>query len=134
MRVVWLYGLAGAGKTSEVFMNHEFDKIYVKEANDRWWDGYEQHEVILIDDFRKWHDFGNFLRLLDRWPYSGEIKGGTVKINSKFCYITSDRPPENIWSGNDLEQVTRRIDELRLVGDPEIYRNEMAKNGKIYRF
>lgn len=113
--VFWRYGPAGTGKTRYIFDNFDIDDIYVKDST-RWWDGYEQQKVILIDDFDGLWPFRDFLKLLDRYPYQGQVKGGYVKINSPYIYITCEFPPEYYWSGNELAQVTRRLTRNTEVG------------------
>lgn len=117
--VVWIHGKAGIGKTKHVYS--KFRDIFVKSANHKWWDGYDQQECILIDDFDHWHGgFKDLLRLLDRYPYMGETKGGMVKINSPYIYITSDSSPQDLFSSpflingedNELAQIMRRINEV----------------------
>lgn len=107
--IYWRWGLSGCGKTRGAVEAHS--SYYIKDGS-RWWDGYEQQEAIIIDDFEA-HDWEwrSFLRLLDRYQYQGQIKGGYVPINSPFLYITCEFPPEHFWDGNSLEQVMRRIRE-----------------------
>jgi len=120
--VIWLWGEAGAGKTSYVLDMHGEENVYVKNGKNKWWDGYEQQRVILLDDFdgSKW-DYRDLLCLLDTTPYQGEVKGGTVQINSPYIYITCEHHPK-YWYGpvdktdkgelNHWQQINRRIDEI----------------------
>jgi len=103
--VVWLWGLTGTGKTREAVEGPSF---YMKDGT-KWWDGYEQQEKIVIDDFDGSWPFRDFLRLLDRYPYQGQTKGGYVKINSPSIVITCEFPPEKWWKGTELAQVQRRL-------------------------
>lgn len=106
-KVIWLWGRTGVGKSRVAFDIH--DEVYIKDGT-HWWNGYEQQEAIVIDDFDGKWPFRDLLRLLDRYPYQGQTKGGYVKINSEYIYITCDRPPERFWpNGMDLEQIQRRI-------------------------
>lgn len=107
--VEWRWGLAGVGKTRYVIEKHK--NLYIKDGTP-WWDGYNQEEAILIDDFDNQIPYRTFLRLLDRYAYQGQVKGGYVKINSPYIYITSEHPPQYYWMGNELDQVTRRIDQI----------------------
>ncbi len=111
--VIWIYGKTGTGKTRWVYENH--NDIYTK-PNNKWWDGYEQQETILIDDYRK--DFCKFhelLTLTDRYPTKREIKGGTIEINSKYIIFTAPHSPRQMWDGRTdeaLNQLIRRIDKV----------------------
>lgn len=103
--VTWLWGATGVGKTKQATSIGSF---YIKDAT-KWWDGYTQQNTIVIDDFDGTWPFRDLLRLLDRYPYQGQTKGGYVKINSENIFITCDRPPEYIWEGRELSQILRRI-------------------------
>lgn len=108
--VEWVYGGTGTGKTRYAFSKSS--SVYMKDYT-KWWDGYEQQEVIIIDDFDRLWPFRDLLRLLDRYPYQGQIKGGYVKINSKYIIITCDRSIEELYRGyltpNEIAQLKRRI-------------------------
>lgn len=106
--VIWLYGKAGVGKTRYVIDKHGASNVYMKD-NTSWWDGYSQQEVILIDDFDNNIPYRTLLRILDRYRYQGQVKGGYVNINSPLIYITCEFPPERYWVDNELAQVTRRL-------------------------
>lgn len=103
---IWLWGKTGVGKTKTA--TEDFDSYYMKDGT-QWWNGYEQQTAIVIDDFDGRWPYRDLLRLLDRYPYQGQTKGGYVKINSKFIIITCDRRPENFWSGDELSQIMRRL-------------------------
>lgn len=106
--VEWIYGLAGTGKTRSVVDKFGPENVYMKDGTS-WWDGYSQQEAILIDDFDNNIPYRTLLRILDRYRYQGQVKGGYVNINSPHIYITCEHPPEHYWQGNELEQVKRRL-------------------------
>lgn len=109
-QVVWVCGKAGSGKTR--LIAEKFPDYYPKPPN-KWWDGYCNQECICFDDFDPTHmNFREFLMILDRYKYQGEIKGGFVKINSPYIYITCEFAPDDLWTGNTLMQVLRRIDKI----------------------
>nr|QXP07606.1 MAG: replication associated protein [Arizlama virus] len=111
--VTWLYGKTGSGKTKYVYDKHK--DVYMKGCN-KWWDGYQQNECIVIDDYKITVDldFKELLRITDRYPYSGETKGGSVKINSQYIYITHTLPPSEVFgyaddNGDFIKQLLRRM-------------------------
>lgn len=111
--VYWYYGPTECGKSRAVY-DKEKD-LWTCGKNLRWWDGYENQEAILFDDFRK--DFCTFhelLRILDRYPYTVEVKGGHAKLNSKRMYITSCYSPYEMYdTREDIKQLIRRITEIK---------------------
>lgn len=63
-------------------------------SSNKWWDGYCNQDIVLIDDLEKkaLTHLAHFLKL---WgdPYGelyGEIKGSQVPLNFKELYITSN--------------------------------------------
>lgn len=106
--IEWRWGLSGRGKTWHVIHKHGRENVYIKDAT-KWWDGYRQQEVILIDDFDGSWPFRNFLRLLDENQYEGEVKCDYIPVNSPFIYVTCEFPPSHFWSGTALEQMETRL-------------------------
>ncbi len=117
-QIWWIYGPTGTGKTRYVFDNHS--DIYVKDMT-KWWDGYDQQETILVDDYRR--DFCKFhelLTLTDRYACRREFKGGSVQINSPNIIFTSPNSPLEMWEHRceeDITQLTRRIDKIIHIKD-----------------
>lgn len=107
-KVFWRWGLAGVGKTRYVVDTYGQENIYIKD-NTQWWDGYKNQETILIDDFDNSIPYRTLLRILDRYSYQGQVKGGYVHINSPNIYITCEFPPQFYWTDNSLAQILRRL-------------------------
>lgn len=105
--VTWLWGLSGTGKTKEAFGDGA--SVYIKDGT-MWWDNYRQQERVVIDDFDGKWPYRDLLRVLDRYPYQGQVKGGYVPLNSPYIFITCEFPPAQFWGGNELDQVLRRLD------------------------
>jgi len=114
--VIWLWGPTGVGKTKYAY--EIGGRVYPKDGT-RWWDDYLPGDIILIDDFDGQWPFRDLLRLLDRYPYQGQVKGGYVKINSDYIVITCEHPPQKFWQDSELAQVLRRITQLKFVGGDE---------------
>lgn len=112
--VKWIHGPTGSGK-SRLSMEELGDDCYIAMETNKWWDGYDAHENVLIDDMRK--DFCKFhvlLRLLDRYAFTVECKGGTRQFLAKKIYITSCYSPTEMFEHRteDINQLLRRIDEI----------------------
>lgn len=111
--VEWRWGVAGLGK-SRIPVERHADSYYLK-TNPKWWDGYEQQDAVIIDDFHRPetdYEFRSLLQLLDRYQYRVEYKGGSIPFNSPYVYITCEYPPSEFWKGNELAQVMRRINSV----------------------
>lgn len=116
--VRWYHGSTGSGKTRTAREWLGSD-CYTALDTIKWWEGYDAHENVLIDDFRK--DFCKFhqlLKLLDRYEYKIETKGGSRQFVAKRIAITSPYPPDEQYENReDVKQLLRRIDQIILVGN-----------------
>jgi len=121
--VSWRFGRTGTGKSHVIqtlAQSLPEGQIYLKD-DDVWWPGYNQQEVIVIDDFRRdWKGWSMryLLRLLDRYPMAVQTKGGYVQINSGTIIITAPVGPSEMFRGgdegsvSDVAQLLRRIDSI----------------------
>ncbi len=111
--IYWFYGESGTGKTRSAM--EMFPAAWLSARTLRWWDGYDGHEAVIIDDFRK--DFCTYhelLRILDRYAYRVEYKGGYRQLLAKNIIITSCYHPQDVYdTREDLAQLLRRITEIR---------------------
>lgn len=118
-RVIWIWGSTGTGKTRKAM--EMLDDPWISGKNLKWWEGYDAHKHVLVDDFRK--DFCTFhelLRILDRYPYTVEVKGGSRQLLADTIIITSCFSPRTVYeTREDVEQLIRRIDEVILMKNPE---------------
>lgn len=105
----WIYGPPGTGK-SRPFQEAG---CFSKPAN-KWWDGYDGEEVVLIEDIDLTHDkLSHLLKIwLDRYPFYAEIKGATVKIRPAKIIITSNYRPDEIFRDEMLVEALERRFEL----------------------
>lgn len=116
--VIWLWGPTGSGKSRRARELCD-DDVFTKNSGNKWWDGYDSHASIIIDDFRpSWWDLTYMLALLDRYPMYVEIKGGGRQMLARTMIVTSAFPPEKCYTntGEAITQLIRRIDEIHYVG------------------
>ena len=112
IEVIWIYGSSGKGKTKKVYDDNSGNDIFTPITH-KWWEGYDGHEIVLIDDIRRdYCKFHELLKLLDIYPFRVETKGGSRQVQFKKIYITAPYSPTTMWEGRcdeDLLQLTRRI-------------------------
>lgn len=111
----WVCGPSGCGKSR--YVRDNYPVFYTKGMN-KWWDGYNGEEVVLLDDFDPTH--GEFLAYFlkiwaDHYAFNAEVKGGMLKIRPKKIIVTSQYPLEACFKSNeDIEAISRRFKLIQL--------------------
>lgn len=132
--VVWLYGKSGCGKSR---LAHELGgDDYHSHSLSKWWDGYDGEKCIIFDDIRADslgpNTFDQLLRILDRYPYRCEVKGGYASLRADRYVFTCVQAPRDVFSLiGDIEyaQLRRRIHHEVCIENGESFSWE---NGIIY--
>lgn len=113
--IKWYYGPAGCGKTRSACEEAGND-FYITARNLKWWDGYDGQKFIVIDDLRgDFSTYHEFLRIIDRYPFRMEYKGGSLWMQptTEVIIVTCCYPPDRVWDTiEDKAQLLRRIDEI----------------------
>ena len=113
--VIVIIGEPGTGKSR--YCLEEYPNAYWKDPSDEFWDGYDGHETIILDDFYGWISYTTMLRLMDRYPLLLNVKGGKTPCMAKTLVITSNQEPDQWYKKiferkNALTAFTRRIDQF----------------------
>lgn len=111
---IWCYGPTGSGKSK--WCSEYAPDAYWKSASDKWWSGYDNEDIVVVDDYRTdFCTFHHLLNLLDRYPLTLESKGGHVQFTAHTIIFTSPKSPFEIWSGRteeDIAQLRRRVEHV----------------------
>ena len=114
----WYHGSTGSGKTRAAF--EEFPDAWISMNTGQWFEGYDGQECAILDDVRgDFCPFHVWLRLLDRYPYKVQVKGGSREWVSRVVIITCPYKPEVLFrnrDGEEVQQILRRIKTVCLFG------------------
>jgi hypothetical protein len=113
---LWYYGDTGTGKTHTAYEEHP--DAYIKDnCLGGFFEGYDAHPVIIIDDMRidtfKWNEL---LRLTDRYPNRVNVKGTSRQNLAHTIIVTSPKSPYEMFENKiteNIEQLIRRFKEIR---------------------
>jgi len=100
--VAVLYGSTGTGKTHYCTTNSPDAYILESPSSKNgtlWWDGYDFHDTVIVDEFYGWIKFSKLLRICDKYNCKVEIKGGTTALLAENFYFTSNSHPAT-WYPN----------------------------------
>lgn len=115
-KVLWYHGDTGTGKTLQAFT--DYPDAYPKDNDHAWFDGYDAHETIIIDDMRyDTFKYNHLLKILDRYPNRVNVKGGTRQNLAHTIIITAPQSPQEMFENKITEnigQLLRRIDEIKI--------------------
>lgn len=98
--VTILWGDTGSGKTSRVFQDQGVENVFVvniEENGHIWWDGYQNQDTILFDEFYCQVKLDRMLRLLDGYFMQLPVKGGFCVSNWTNVYITTNKDPDSFY-------------------------------------
>jgi len=88
--------------------------------NTKWFEGYDGHSHVIVDDIREGdYKFQTLIKMIDRYEFRVECKNGSRQFLAKEIYITAPKHPKVMFefSGEDTYQLIRRIDEIIFLED-----------------
>jgi hypothetical protein len=100
IRVFW--GSTGTGKSRRAWQEAGLD-AYPKDPRSKFWDGYREHNNVVIDEFRGGIDISHVLRWFDQYPVIIEIKGSSTVLKAQNIWITSNLHPNDWYPTLDSE-------------------------------
>lgn len=107
-----LSGPTGVGKSKIANIIASYvGKTYHQDGS-AWWDGYDNEDLVVIDEYRGQFPVNFLLRLIDRYPMKVQIKGSQAQFTSSACIMTSNLSLVEMYPGMDhktLCALVRRI-------------------------
>ncbi len=106
------FGETGCGKSWKALRDHPgaYHVKWPEKSGTWWWDYYdggnaedEDHDTVIMDEFRHNISYGRMLALIDRGPFKIQYKGGMSTMNSHTIVITTNIEPMNWYPAKDQE-------------------------------
>lgn len=112
---IWYYGDTETGKTARAFL--KYPNAYRKDnCLGGFFEGYDAHETIIIDDMRAdTFPYNHLLNLLDRYPNRLNVKNTSRQNLAKTIIITAPTSPQDMFGGRiteNINQLVRRFSEI----------------------
>jgi len=105
VRGVWVWGEPRTGKTT--WARETYPAHYIK-AQNKWFDGYDGEETIILDDLDS-ECLGHYLKIwMDKWACKGETKGGTVHLQHHRFIVTSNYSIEDLIKDPVMAEAIRK--------------------------
>lgn len=110
--IIWIYGDTGTFKTRCIWESvSDPYKIWPSNTSLQWFDGYNGHPIVLLDDFRAhWGKFSVLLKYTDRYPMRVPSKFGFLNWAPVKIYITCSKSPWAVYDvpSENVSQLVRR--------------------------
>lgn len=109
---VFYIGPSGCGKSRTA--REENPGAYIKNCN-KWWDGYLEQEVVIMDDLDPplAKALSHHIKIwLDHYPFTAEVKGGSLFIRPKKIIITTQYPLEKLFEDEETLAAVKRRSKL----------------------
>jgi hypothetical protein len=84
-------------------------------GNGIWWDGYDSHSVVVIEEFYGWMKLNSFLNLIDSTPLTVQTKGGSTHMVARWVITTSNDPPKDWYTNSTASDNVKAAFRRRLM-------------------
>ena len=122
MKVYYIYGSAGVGKTSYVYSKHGYDDVYrTTNYEFGWIDDYNGEKILFLDEFRSSFKISEILDYLDGQP----LRKRGRQFNRVACYDTV-----YIVSSIPLNEQYKKIQE----NEPKFWAAFLRRITAVYNF
>lgn len=112
VKVFW--GGSGLGKSRRAWYEAGVS-AYPKGPTSIYWDGYQNHENVVIDEFRGEINISHVLRWFDRYPVCVECKFGASVLNARNVWITSNIHPRQWYPQLDEATTLALLRRLEII-------------------
>lgn len=118
LRVSYVWGKTGVGKTYSIYEAHGYENVYVVSDYSHPFDDYDFEPVIVFDEFRGQLPIGLMLQILDPYPknlgarYKNKVAGFTKVYVVSNIPLTSQYPNVKETERETWEAFSNRFDSV----------------------
>ena len=102
------YGAPGSGKSR--YAHQLATSAFQKDPTTKWWDGYDQHPNVIVDDYAGAWGYEYIKNLCDGYPLCVETKGGTTQFTATTIIFTSNLHPREWYPNHPYAELERRLE------------------------
>ena len=117
MRVEYIYGLPGTGKTSWIYKTHGFDQVYRVTNYKNPFDDYNGQPILVLDEFYDSMSLDLLLNVLDRWPFKMPARYNDKWAAYTVVYIISNRKLKDQYGYELYDEPERAKSFYRRISD-----------------
>lgn len=119
----WWIGPTGSGKSKQLW---ELYPAHYQKSQNKWWCGYKGQEVVAIEEAspKTMEHLASFMKIwADRYPFSGEIKGGKIEgIRPARVIVLSNYTIQQCFPNvEDYEPLMRRFKVIQFGDGPKAW-------------
>jgi len=130
----WITGETGIGKSRYAHEHAAMlaggpGEVYVKNPTNKWWCGYKNQKVVLIDDIGRDGIKATELKIWgDHYRFNAEYKGGSMIIRPRHIIITSNYTLSELYPDpQDLPPLLRRFECYTIKSDKKYGSPQLVK-------
>lgn len=117
VKVEYIYGLPGTGKTSWIYKTHGFDEVYRVTNYNHPFDSYNGQNVLVLDEYYDSLSLDLLLNVLDRWPFKMPARYNDKWAAYTKVYIISNRKLKDQYHYDFIEEPQRIKSFYRRISD-----------------
>ena len=138
IKVTYIYGGGGIGKTHYVYEENEFDysKVYSVDDYSHPFDNYNGEDVLLLDEYRSNFSITYILKLLDKYPLRLKARYENKIACYTKVYVVSNIPLTEQYKGCDYatrQALMRRFNSIKHFTGFGVYEEMICNNGLLYK-
>jgi len=108
---IWYFGNTQCGKSHQMYKDYHPKTHFIKNLNEKWWDGYQGQEIICINEFKGQITYGELMDLVDKWAknVSSRHRENVPFLAKKVIIASITRVEECYYNRTDFSEFYERF-------------------------